>query len=95
MAAVGTKGERQWEPRWTSRPVFTVSKAADDAVSEDLKDIRHPRYNWNPLNLYRFLENLDDSRRTFTEDMDPAAAENYVFKRFRWRPSERGGLERG
>ena len=37
-----------------------VSKAADAAVWEDLKDIKPPTYNGNPLNLDRFLENLDD-----------------------------------
>ena len=31
---------RWWEPPSTSRPAFVVSKAADAAVWEDLKDIR-------------------------------------------------------
>ena len=85
VAAVGVRGGRRWEPRWTSRPVFMVSKAADAAVWEDLKDIRPPTYDGNPLNLDRFLEKLDDWGMTVTEDMDPAEAEKYVFKRFRWR----------
>ena len=38
-----------------------VSKAADAAVWEDLKDIKPPMYDGNPLNLDRFLEKLDDS----------------------------------
>ena len=65
-----------------------VSKAADAAVSQDLKDIKPPTYDGNPLNLDRFLEKLDDWGMTVTEDMDPAEAEKYVFKRFRWRLPE-------
>ena len=88
VAAVGVCGGRRWEPRWTSRPAFMVSKAADAAVWEDLKDIKPPTYDGNPLNLDRFLEKLDDWGMTVTEDMDPADAEKYVFKRFRWRLPE-------
>ena len=88
MAAVGVRGGRRWEPRSTSRPAFMVSKAADAAVWEDLKDIKPPTYDGNPLNLDRFLEKLDDWGMTVTEDMDPAEAEKYVFKRFRWRLPE-------
>ena len=84
VAAVGVRGGRRWEPRSTSRPAFMVSKAADAAVWEDLKDIKPPMDNGNPLNLDRFLEKLDDWGMTVTEDMDPADAEKYVFKRFRW-----------
>ena len=65
-----------------------VSKAADAAVWEDLKDIKPPMYDSNPLNLDRFLEKLDDWGVTVTEDMDPADAERYVFKRFRYRLPE-------
>ena len=65
-----------------------VSMAADAAVWEDLKDIKPPTYDGNPLNLDRFLEKLDDWGMTVTEDMDPAEAEKYVFKRFRWRLRE-------
>ena len=83
VAAVGIRGGRRWEPRSTSRPAFMVSKAADAAVWEDLKDIRPPTYDTNPLNLDRFLEKVDDWGMTITEDMDPAEAENYVLKRFR------------
>ena len=39
VAAVGVRGRGRWEPRSTSRPAFMVSKAADAAVWEDLKDI--------------------------------------------------------
>ena len=85
VAAVGVRGGRRWEPRSTSRPAFIVSKAADAAVWEDLKDIKLPTYNGNPLNLDRFLEKLDGWGMNVTEDMDPAKAEKYVFKRFRWR----------
>ena len=85
LAVFGTHGGRRWEPRSTSRPAFMVSKAADAAVCEDLKDIRPSMYDRNPLNLDRFLERLDNWGMTVTEDMDPAAAEKYVFKRFRWR----------
>ena len=85
VAAVEVRGGRQWEPRSTSRPAFMVSKAADAAVWEDLKDIKPPTYDGNPLNLDCFLERLDDWGMTVTEDMDPADAEKYVFKRFRWR----------
>ena len=60
VAAVGVRGGRQWEPQSTSRPAFMVSKAADAAVWEDLKDIKPPTYDGNPLNLDRFLEKLDD-----------------------------------
>ena len=88
VAAVGVRGGRQWEPRLTSRPAIMVSKAADAAVWEDLKDIKPPTYDGNPLNLDRFLEKLDDWGRTVTEDMDPAEAEKYVFKRFGWRLPE-------
>ena len=55
-----TRGGRRWEPRSTSRPAFMVSKAADAAVWEDLKDIKPPSYDGNPLNLDRFLGKLDD-----------------------------------
>ena len=65
-----------------------VSKAADAAVWEDLKDIKPPTYDGIPLNLDRFLEKLDDWGMTVTEDMDPADAEKYVFKRFRYRLPE-------
>ena len=84
VAAVGVRGGRRWEPRSTLRPAFMVSKAADAAVWEDLKDIKPPTYDGNPLNLDRFLEKLVDSGMTVTEDKDPAEAEKYVFKRFRW-----------
>ena len=88
VADVGVRGGRRWEPRPTSRPAFMVSKAADATVWEDPKDIKTPTYDGNPLNLDRFLEKLDDWGMTITEDMDPAEAEKYVFKRFRWRLSE-------
>ena len=48
VAAVGVRGGRRWEPRSTSRPAFMVSKAADAAVWEDLKDIKPPTYDWQP-----------------------------------------------
>ena len=88
VAAVGVRGRGRWEPRSTSRPAFMVSKAADAAVWEDLKDIKPPMYDGNPLNLDRFLEKLDDSGVTVTEDMDPADAEKYVFRRLRYRLPE-------
>ena len=88
VAALGARGGRRWEPRSTSRPAFMVSKAADAAVGEDLKDIKPPTYDGNPLNLNRFLEKLDDWGMTVTEDMDPADAERCVFKRFRYRLPE-------
>ena len=88
VAVVGVRGGRRWEPRSTSRPAFMVSKAADAAVWEDLKDIKPPTYDGNPLNLDRFLEKMDHSGMTVTEDMDPADAEKYVFKRVRYRLPE-------
>ena len=88
VAAVGVRGGRRWEPRSTSQPAFMVSKAADAAVWEDLKDIKPHTYEGNPLNLDRFLEKLDDRGMTVTEDMHPAEAEKYVFKGFRWRLPE-------
>ena len=88
VAAVGVRGRGRWEPRSTSRPAFMVSKAADAAVWEDLKDIKPPMYDGNPLNLDRFLEKLDDWGLTVTEDMHPADAEKYVFRRFRYRLPE-------
>ena len=65
-----------------------VSRAADAAVWEDLKDIKPPMYDGNPLNLDRFLEKLDNWGLTVTEDLPPADAEKYVFKRFRYRLPE-------
>ena len=88
VAAVRVRGRGRWEPRSTSRPAFMVSKAADAAVWEDLKDIKPPMYDGNPLNLDRFLEKLDDWGLTVTEDLPPADAEKYVFKRFRYRLPE-------
>ena len=88
VAAVGVRGGRGWEPWSTSRPAFMVSKAADAAGWADLKDIKLPMYDGNPLNLDRFLEKLDDWGLTVIEDMDPADAERYVFKRFRYRLPE-------
>ena len=88
VAAVGVRGRGRWEPRSTSRPAFMVSKAADAAVWEDLKIIKPPMYDGNPLNLNRFLEKLDDWGVTVTEDMDPADAEKYVFRGFRYRLPE-------
>ena len=88
VAALGVRGRGRWEPRSTSRPAFMVSKAADAAVWEDLKDIKPPMYDGNPLNLDRFLEKLDDWGVTVTEDMHPADAEKYVFRRFRYRLPE-------
>ena len=88
VAAVKVRGGRQWEPRSTSWRAFMVSKAADAALWEDLKDIKPPTYDGNPLNLDRLLKKLDDSGMTVTEDMDPTEAEKYVFKRFRWRLPE-------
>ena len=78
VAAVAVRGGRRWEPRSTSRPAFMVSKAADDAVWEYLKDIKPPTYHGNPPNLDRFLEKLDDWGMTVTENMHPADAEKYV-----------------
>ena len=88
MAAVGVRGGRRWEPRSAWRLAFMVSKAADAALWEDLKDIKPPMYVGNPLKLDRFLEKLDDWGVTVTEDMDPADAERYIFKRFRYRLPE-------
>ena len=85
VAAVGVRGRGRWEPRSTSRPAFMVSKAADAAVWEDLKDINPPMYDGNPLNLDRFLEKLDDWGLTVTEDLPPADAGRYVFRRFGYR----------
>ena len=88
LASVGVPGRGRWEPRSTSRPAFVVSKAAAAAVWEDLKDIQPPIYDGNPVHLDRFLEKLDDGGVTITEDMDPADAEKYVFRRFRYRLPE-------
>ena len=88
MAAAGVRERGRWGPRSTSRPAFMVSKAADAAVWEDLKDIKPPMYDGNPLNLDCFLKKLDDWGVTVTEDMDPADAEKYVFRRFRYRLPE-------
>ena len=88
VAAVGVCGGRRREPRSTLRPAFMVFKAANAPVWEDLKDIKPPTYNCNPLNLDRFLEKLDDWGMTVTEDVDPTEAEKYVFKQFRYRLPE-------
>ena len=88
VAAVGLRGGRRWEPPSTSQPAFMVSKAADAAVWEDLKHIKPPMYDGNPLNLDHFLEKLVVWGVTVTEDMDPTDAERYVFKRFRYRLPE-------
>ena len=53
-----------------------------------MKDIKPPMYDGNPLNLDRFSEKLDDWGVTVTEDMHPADAEKYVFRRFRYRLPE-------
>ena len=82
VAAVGTRRRRRWEPRSTLGRAFMVSKVADAAVRKDLNDPRPPMYDGNPLNLDRFLENLNDWGMTVTEDMDPAARGKYVLKRF-------------
>ena len=84
VAAAGVRGGRRSEPRSTSPPAFMVSKAADAAVWEDVKDVKLPTYDGNPLNLDLFLVKLNDWGMTVTEDMDPAEAKKYVFKRFRW-----------
>ena len=47
VVAVGTGGGRQREPRSSSRPAFMVSKAANVALWEDLKDIRPPKDEGN------------------------------------------------
>ena len=91
VAAVGTHGGRQWEPWWTSRPADMVFKAAEAAV-RDVKAIRHPMYDGNPLNLDRFFEKPDNWGITVTEDMDPAAAPGATSwhpRRRRSRPSRR------
>ena len=67
VAAVGTHGGRRWEPQSTSRLAFMASKATDAAVWEDLRDIRAPMYDGDPLNLDRFLLKLDNSGMTVTE----------------------------
>ena len=69
-AAVGVRGGRRWESQSTSPPAFMVSKAVDAAVWEDLKDIKPPSYDGNPLNLDRFLEKLHNWEMTVTEDME-------------------------
>ena len=48
VAAVGTHEGRRWEPRSTSQLAVMVSKAADAAMWEDLKDIRPPIVRWEP-----------------------------------------------
>ena len=55
VAAVGVRGGHRWEPRSTSRPAFMVSKAADAAVWEDLKDIKPPKARWQPPQPGLFL----------------------------------------
>ena len=47
-----------------------------------------PEGHQAPLNLDRFLEKLNGWGMTVNEDMDPAEAEKYVFKRFRYRLPE-------
>ena len=48
VAAMGVRARGRWEPRSTSRPAFMVSKAADAAVWEDLKDNKPPHVRWQP-----------------------------------------------
>ena len=48
VAAVGVRGRGGCKPRSTSQPAFMVSKAADAAVWEDLKDIKPPMVQWQP-----------------------------------------------
>ena len=79
--ADGNLGRPRRRRSWSLRP-------RQAAVWEDLKDIKPPMYDGNPLNLDRLLEKLDDWGVTVTEDMDPADAERYVFKRFRYRLPE-------
>ena len=42
-------------------------------------------HDGNPLNLDRFLDDLNDWGMTLTEDIDPAVAAKYVFRQFSWR----------
>ena len=55
VAAAGVRWRGRWEPRSTSRPGFMVSKAADAAVWENLKDIKPPMYDGNPPQPRRLL----------------------------------------
>ena len=88
VAPVGTHGRQQWEPPSSWGLAFMVSMAADAAVWQDLKDMRSPMYHGNPLNVDRFLENLNDWGTVVTENMDPAQTKKHFFKRFRWCLSE-------
>ena len=77
----GNLGRPRGRRSWSLRPRMPP-------CGEDLKDIKPPMYDGNPLNLHRFLEKLDDWGLTVTEDLPPADAEKYVFKRFRYRLPE-------
>ena len=72
ISAVGTGRPSRCEPMLSSFPAFMVSKAANAAVWEDLKDTRTQLNEGNPLNLYHFLESLDNRGMTISEDMDLA-----------------------
>ena len=91
-------GDRRRDRKWREYQEYLAAEAAQGAKggtpahspqrAKDLKDIKPPMYDGNPLNLDRFLEKLDDWRMTVTEDMHPADAEKYVFRRFRYRLPE-------
>ena len=65
-----------------------VSKDADTAVREEIKDFWPPMYGGDLLSLDCFLKKLDELRMTVTEDMEPPQPEKYVYKQFRWRVPE-------
>ena len=58
-----------------------VTKAPDATVEEEVKDIRPPVYQGNPLNLDQFWEKVNKWEMTVTEDVDLVQAKKYVFKR--------------
>ena len=80
--------------RWTWRLWESVGEADGNLGrppgrrSWSLRPRMPPMYDGNRLSLDRFLEKLDDWGVTVTEDMPPADAEKYVFRRFRYRLPE-------
>ena len=81
-SSCSSQGRRQGEP-WGASP-----RPSAPTYLPTLKDIKPPMYDGNPLNLDRFLEKLNDWGLTVTEDLPPADAERYVFRRFRYRLPE-------
>ena len=94
VAAVGTHGGRQWDPRLSLKLASMLSRPADAAMWEHLKDIWLPCAKGSCSNSIVFFKSSRNWGMTVTVDTDPTEAETYVFTRFQWRLPEvpKGGV---